>query len=111
MRQWATSGGDIVFGRQVSGGTALVQRQGHMLQTAPGELLSDVEWGIGLDRVLGQNDLDTASLGAIAAAQHKTDTETLDAAVAIEQVGSKLNYSATFTLDDGTTASINTVIE
>lgn len=111
MRQWATSGGDIVFGRQVSGGTALVQRQDHMLRTAPGELLADAEWGIGLEGVLGQNDVDTASLAAIATAQHKTDPETLEATVSIEVVGETLKYAGSFTADDGTTADLATVIE
>jgi hypothetical protein len=111
MRQWATSGGDIVYGRQVSGGTALVQRQDHMLRTAPGELLSNAEWGIGLEGVLGQNDVDTVSLAAVAAAQHKTDPETLDASVTVTVDGEKLNYEARFTLNDGTTADLATVIE
>jgi hypothetical protein len=112
MRQWATRGGDIVYGRQVSGGTALVQRHEHMLRTTPGELLSDAEWGIGLDSVLGENDVDTASLAAIAEAQHKTDPETVDASVTItEEPGSKLKHSGTFTANDGTVAPLTTVIE
>lgn len=111
MRQWATSGGDIVYGRQVSGGTALVQRQEHMLQNTPGDLLSDAEWGIGLDAQLGVNDLDTASLAAIAAAQHKTDPETLDALVTVTTEGAALKYDGRFTANDGTTATLNTVIE
>lgn len=111
MRQWATQNGDIVYGRQVTGGTAMVQRHDHMLRTAPGELLADAEWGIGLDSVLGQNNVDTTSLAAIATAQHKTDPETLDAVVTIEEAGGKLNYEAAFTLDDGTAVELNTVIE
>jgi hypothetical protein len=111
MRQWATRGGDIVYGRQVSGGTAMVQRHEHMLQNVPGDLLSDAEWGIGLDAVLGQNDVDTASLASIAQAQHKTDPETLDAAVTISAEGSTLKYDGRFTANDGTTAQLVTVIE
>lgn len=111
MRQWSTSGNDIVFGRQVSGGTALVQRQEHMLRTTPGELLSDAEWGIGLDSVLGQNGVDTTSLAAIAAAQHKTDPETIDATVAIAVSGAKLVYEGSFVSSDGANPTLTTVIE
>lgn len=111
MRQWATHDGDIVYNRQVSGGTALVQRHDHMLRTTPGELLADPEWGVGLENVLGANDIDTASIGAIAQAQHRTDPETLDAAVTIEADGGTLTYDGLFTLDDGTTAPLTTVIE
>lgn len=111
MKQWATRNGDIVYNRQVSGGTALVQRQEHMLRTTPGELLADPEWGIGLDAVLGANDLDTASLAAIAQAQHKTDPETLDATVTIAVDGATLKYDGRFTANDGTTAPLTTVIE
>jgi hypothetical protein len=111
MRQWATRNGDIVFGRQVSGGTALVQRQEHMLHTTPGDLLADAEWGIGLDSVLGVNDLDTASLAAIAEAQHKTDPETAEATVNITAYEEKLKYAGTFTANDGTAAELEAVIE
>jgi len=111
VRQWATNNGDIVYGRQVSGGPALVQRQDHMLRTTPGELLADAEWGIGLDAVLGQNEVDTASLAAIAQAQHKTDLETSEANVTIKVDGGKLKYNATFTSNDGATADLATVIE
>lgn len=111
MRQWATSGNDIVYGRQVSGGAALVERQEHMLRTTPGELLADAEWGIGLEGVLGRNGMDTTSLAAIAEAQHKTDPETVDAAVSIAVEGEKLIYKASFTSDEGTTTDLVTVIE
>lgn len=111
MKQWATQGNDIVYGRQVSGSTALLQRHEHMLKTSPGELLSDVEWGRDLDSLLGSVTPDTRGLAAVSRAQHLKDPETQDADVEIVIAGGKLTYAVAITNTEGNAVVYEEVID
>lgn len=113
MRQWSTAGGDLQYGRLVSGGTALVQRHEHMLQTAPGELGSDPEWGIGARTLLGRTkaDVDLRGLAATYRAQHLRDPETTEVEATIDYDGSRLEYQATITAADGVENELEVIIE
>lgn len=113
MRQWSCTGGDIQYGQQVSGGAALVQRHEHMLDTVPGELGSDVEWGIGARTLLGRStaSVDTESLGATYRAQHLRDPETLEAAPVVNYDGKTLRYKATLTPREGLEEELEVILE
>lgn len=113
MRQWSCTGGDIQYGTQVSGGDALVQRHEHMLDTSVGDLVSDVEWGIGMRELLGRttSEVDTTSLAAVYRAQHLRDPETSEVDGTIGYDGKKLSYAAKITGTDGVTSELALVVE
>lgn len=114
MKQWSATGGDLQWGRQVSGGAALVQRHEHMIDTAPGELGSDPEFGIGIRRYQGATtlDVDPTSLAAVFRAQHLRDPETEDARGGFTLDGKGLaQYDAVITAKDGTVETVEAVIE
>jgi len=111
VRQWAQRGNDIVYGRTIQGDSALLQRHANMLQTSPGELLSDVEWGRDLDSLLGSVTPDTRGLAAVSRAQHLKDPETQDADVEIVIAGGKLTYAVAITNTEGNTVVYEEVID
>jgi hypothetical protein len=112
MRQWSAKGGDIQYGREVSDGEALVQRHEHMIETAPGELGSDPEWGIGARTVLGRSvdAVDTRGLAATWRAQHLRDPETSEVDGVIDYDGA-LAYKAAITSNAGIEEELQVVIE
>lgn len=113
MKQWSATGGDIQWGRSVSEGKALVQRHEHMLDTAPGELGSDVEWGIGARAYQGRTtaEVDTKGLAATWRAQHLRDPETEDVEGVIAFANSRLEYDATIIAKSGVQVPLEAVIE
>lgn len=112
MRQWATSGNDIAYGRQVSAGTALAQRHEHMLENIPGDLGSDPEWGIGIRQYRGRTTAltDVQTLADVFRAQHLSDPETADADIEIDHSGTTLVYEGRFMAEDGITSTLSVVI-
>jgi hypothetical protein len=113
MRQWSAAGGDIQYGQHVAGGAALVQRHEHMIETVPGELGSDPEWGIGARALLGRTTVgvDTEGLAATYRAQHLRDPETAEVEATIEYDGQRLTYAATITPNEGVEEELQVVIE
>lgn len=111
MRQWMTRGNDIVYGRTVSGGAALVQRHEHMIHTSPGDLVADPEWGLGLRAYQGQATAfaDPDTLGKLFEAQHLRDPETAAADVRV-QLGERMGYDARLRGEDGLEANLALVI-
>jgi hypothetical protein len=112
MRQWMTRGKDLVEGRTVTGGAAMVQRHEHMLETRPGDLVSDPEWGIGLRDYQGQTTAftDADTLGQLFSAQHLRDPETASADVRVTINGAKLTYDGRFRGEDGLENNLALVI-
>jgi hypothetical protein len=112
MRQWMTRGNDIVYGRTVKGGAAMVQRHEHMLKTSPGDMVSDVEWGIGIRQYQGSTtaftDVDT--LGQLFAAQHLRDPETASADVRVDLKDTRLSYDGRFRGENGLENNLALVI-
>ena len=111
MKQWAQRGNDIVYARVILGNTALLQRHANLLQTSPGDLMSDIEWGFDLDRLLGATEPDTRGLSAVARAQHLKDPETQGAEVEIEIAAGKLTYAASLTNAQGDAVVYEEVID
>jgi len=112
MKQWATRGNDIVYSRQVSGGTALAQRHEHMLKTTAGDLPSDAEWGIGIKQYKGQTEAtaDPRTLADIFRGQHLRDPETADVDAVVKLANGTLEYEATFTGEDGAQSTLALVV-
>jgi hypothetical protein len=113
VKQWSNAGGDLQYGRLVSGGDALVQRHEHMLHTVPGELGSDAEWGIGARALLGRDtaSVDLRGLAATYRAQHLRDPETIEVEATIDYDGSRLDYAATIVAANGVASELEIVIE
>lgn len=111
MRQWSARGGDVEWGTTVDSGEALVQRHDHMLDTVPGDLGSDPEWGIGVRTVLGRTtaEVDARGLAAVYRAQHLRDPETVEVATTVKYDGLRLDYDAQLTGSDGLTLPLNRV--
>ena len=76
---------DYTPGRTADGIEAIAQRAYHILDTPPGGLPQDPEWGWGLRDLIGQGlvDGDLRVHEAIGRAAFKRDPEILDADVAI----------------------------
>lgn len=93
-----TRGNDLVEGRTISGGAAMVQRHEHMLTTRPGDLVSDPEWGIGLRDYQGQTTAftDPDTLSQFFSTQHLRDPETASANVRVTIDHAKLTYDGRF---------------
>lgn len=111
MRQWSARGGDVEWGVTVDGGDALVQRHAHMLDTVPGDLGSDPEWGIGIRTVLGRAtaEVDARGLAAVYRAQHLRDPETVEVDAAVKYDGQRLDYAANIIGGDGIAVLLNRV--
>ncbi len=84
MRQWFCVR-DLVPGRVASGVVAFLQRHIHIIDTPPGALPQDPEWGLGLARYVGARIApgDLPRLEALARIAHLRDPETVDASVTI----------------------------
>lgn len=90
----------------------MVQRHEHMLETRPGDLVSDPEWGIGLRDYHGQTTAftDPDTLGQLFSAQHLRDPETAKADVRIELRGNEMRYDGRFTAENGLENNLALVI-
>jgi hypothetical protein len=84
-----------------------------MLGTAPGDLGSDAEWGIGIKQYRGRTTAltDVQTLGDVFEGQHLRDPETAEADVAVELKGANLDYNGRFVGESGITSNLILVIE
>ena len=101
---------DIQPGRIATDATAFLQRHSHIIDTPPGQLPQDPEWGLGLARYLGARvgPGDIPQLQAVARVAHLRDPETVEAEVTITLLApGRARYQARLFARDGVIAELD----